>query len=180
MTPEEAKLLMKQGESCFKAAGKIQNRRTNLTFGTKAGMTYKVSFGYGANQTETIRKTLEYDKIPCLSSIVEKVERELEAKFPICAALRYPNGSKGIKRHRDREVPAGSTIAGLSVGESRTLIVSAWGKNPTPLRLELTPGSLYVFHPPTNEKAFHCIEEEPERKGSRISFTFRTNWTPDE
>lgn len=173
LTSMEADLLMKEGESLFEDEGKIQKRRTNLTLGERKGMKYKVTFGYGSSARTTVRQTLAYESIPSLGSIRNKVEKIVSrngenVNFPMCAALRYPNGKYGIKRHRDREVPAGSIIAGLSRpkgGES--------------CKLDLSPGSLYIFYPPTNERAFHSIEEEPERKGARISFTFRTNWTSE-
>jgi alkylated DNA repair dioxygenase AlkB len=94
--------------------------------------------------------------------------------------LRYPDGATHIKRHRDREVPAGSTIAGISVDETRTLVLSTWKKDVKSLSLELKPGSSYAFLPPTNERSFHAIEAEPDKKGARVSFTFRTNWRSDD
>lgn len=173
----ESEILNKKTEHLFTKHGKIQKRRTNLTMGLTDGMTYKVNFGYGENRKETIRKTLAYNIIPELSNIKEKLEQLLEVKFPMCALLRYPNGNYGIKRHRDKEVPKGSIIVGLSVGETRTLTISSPQNNIDPLKLELSPGSLYIFYPPTNDRAFHCIETESNRLNPRISFTFRTNWT---
>lgn len=173
----EAVLLFAETEHLFTVNKKIQKRRSNLTLGNTAGMTYKVRFGYGANQKETVRKTLAYSEVPSLVEVTKRVENRLKSKFPMCALLRYPDGLHGIKRHRDREIPVGSTIAGLSVGETRTLTISAPKNNIPPLHLQLLPGSLYVFYPPTNERSFHCIEEEPKRTKCRISFTFRTNWT---
>lgn len=183
LTSEEADLLMKEGESLFEDEGKIQKRRTNLTLGERKGMKYKVKFGYGSSARTTIRQTLAYESIPSLVLIRSKIEKIASkngenVNFPMCAALRYPNGKYGIKRHRDREVPAGSIIAGLSVGERRTLVLSQ-PRGGEPCKLDLSPGSLYIFYPPTNERAFHSIEEEPDRKGARISFTFRTNWTSE-
>lgn len=183
LTQSEANALMKEGESLFSAEGKIQKRRTNLTLGERKGMKYKVTFGYGKTARTTVRQTLAYKSVPSLSSIKDRVEKITRRNgetinFPMCAALRYPNGKYGIKRHRDREVPAGSIIAGLSVGEQRTLILSK-PKGDETCKLVLSPGSLYIFYPPTNDRAFHAIEEEPERKGARISFTFRTNWTSE-
>ena len=179
-SPDEAKTLMVESEALFTAQGKIQRRRTNLTLGERAGMTYKVMFGYGESAKTTVRRTLAYEAIRSLPTIRARVERQLKASFPLCAALRYPDGAHGIKRHKDREVPAGSTIAGISVGETRTLVLSTWKKDVKPLSLELKPGSLYVFLPPTNERSFHAIEAEPDKKGARISFTFRTNWSSDD
>jgi 2OG-Fe(II) oxygenase superfamily len=121
LTSAEADKLMKEGESLFAAQGKIQKRRTNLTLGEREGMKYKVTFGYGASARTTIRETLTYESIPSLPDIRNRVEKmvnsEKNVSLPMCAALRYPSGKYGIKRHRDREVPAGSIIAGLSVGE---------------------------------------------------------------
>jgi alkylated DNA repair dioxygenase AlkB len=194
LSQAEASSLFFQGEALFSSLGKIQKRRTNVTLGDRDGMTYKVEFGYGKTKRSTTRQTIAYKNIsilPDIKSRVEKVVANLDpsfsqgkevspkVSFPMCAALRYPNGNYGIKRHRDREVPSGSIIAGLSVGEKRTLILSDPKGNHSE-RLDLTPGSLYIFYPPTNDRSFHEIEEEPKRSKPRISFTFRTNWTPDE
>lgn len=179
ISSNDSTTLFNETEHLFDINNKIQKRRSNMTLGERDGMTYKVSFGYGSNEKEVIRKTLSYSKISSLKPIKDRIETYLEKSFPMCAILRYPNGSYGIKRHRDREVPARSIIVGLSVGETRTLVISSPKNNIDPLRLNLTPGSLYIFYPPTNERAFHCIEEDSTKKNCRISFTFRTNWTAE-
>jgi hypothetical protein len=176
LTREESELLHLESERCFAKHNKIMNRRTNITFGDTDGMTYKVGFGPYA-ESKVTRTTIKYDNIPSLPKIKERIEALLKEKFPICAGLRYPNGLYGISRHRDREVPTGSTIAGLSVGEVRKLKISSWAGKP--IEIDLTLGSLYVFHPPTNDKSMHSIETDPTKGKSRTSFTFRTNWTPD-
>ena len=123
---DEATLLFQETDALFMKHNKIQNRRLNLTVGDDSKMTYKVSFGYGKNQKETVRKVLDYNSIPSLSNIKERVEMQLDSSLSICAILRYPK-VKGIKRHRDREIPKDSIIAG---------VIDRWTKDITVVDVE--------------------------------------------
>ena len=90
-------------------------------------------------------------------------------KYNICVVQRYPSGKVGIKPHRDKEMTKGTTICGVSVGETRVLTING-KKN---INLSLNPGSMYVFNPPTNTYNTHCIQKKDDTKGPRISLTFR-------
>lgn len=164
LTPEEAEFAFKTLEKEVKWSSKITpGRRVNQTYGDD-GLVYEIHW---FNKI-TKRKAQPWSDISILEAIRDRAQEVTGEKYNICVIQRYPSGKVGIKPHRDKEMTKGTTICGLSIGETRVLTVS--GK--TSIKLPLTPGSLYVFNPPTNSYNTHSIEKD-DTKGARISLTFR-------
>lgn len=149
----------------------IIKKRFNRTYGDE-GLVYTIEFGgYGGKPGKTVeRVALPWSDIPHLKKLKRIVERVTNSVYTYCVVQYYPCGKVGIKPHRDKEMTPGSVIAGLSVGQSRTLRMSRRGEN---LDLEIPSGSLYVFYPPTNDYWSHSILTD-ESTHPRISLTFRT------
>lgn len=137
-------------------------RRVNCTYGDD-GLVYSIDF---MGKT-TYRKTKSWD--PLLYPLREKLQTITSEKYNICVVQRYPNGSVGINPHRDKEMTPGTTICGVSLGETRTLTLR---NSKRKIELCLKPGSLYILHPPTNDYFAHSIEKDSTVK-PRISLTFR-------
>jgi alkylated DNA repair dioxygenase AlkB len=138
-------------------------KRVNQTYGDD-GLTYEIHW-YGKT---TKRKVYPWSDMNILKTIRDKIQEITNEKYNICVVQRYPSGKVGINAHRDKEMKKGTTICGLSLGETRTLSIN--GKNN--INLSLTPGSLYIFNPPTNEYNTHCIDKD-DTTNPRISLTFR-------
>jgi len=151
--------------------GKLPNlKRANTTFGDD-GLEYEVTFGgYGNVPKNTVhRKTRPWNQLPGLWNAKEKVEEATGEVYNFCVVQYYPCGKVGINPHRDREMVPGTTIAGLSLGTTRTLRMSRFDDM---VELELNHNSLYVLNPPTNDKWMHSIPKDTTTK-ARISLTFR-------
>lgn len=139
-----------------------KGRRSNFTFGDK-GLVYEVKF----SQKTVQREAIPWD--PELVKIRDLVSKLTSEKFTICVVMRYPTGKVGINPHRDKEMKHGTMIAGVSLGETRTLVVS---RGKTSHEWELPTGSLYVLKPPTNDYWSHEIPKDATIN-ARISLTFR-------
>jgi alkylated DNA repair dioxygenase AlkB len=183
LTPEESKELFEETLKNVKFSttkdGKInQKRRGNATYGDD-GLVYEIKFSNGIVR----RKAIPWKTFPLLVKYKNRVDQALESTFDdlkldksnnrttTCSIMIYPSGSVGIKPHRDKEMIKGTSIAGLSIGATRDLIIS---NNNTKLKLKLNNGSLYILSPPTNDKCSHSIPVDYSVKDIRISFTFRT------
>lgn len=142
---------------------KTPGKRANQTFGDD-GFEYPLEI----RGKKSVIKVQPWT--PEITKIKKLVESITGAEFTICVVQRYPNGRVGINPHRDKEMIKGTTIAGLSIGETRTLTMARGFKKH---ELELTPGSVYVFNPPTNDHWTHCIEKDGTID-IRVSFTLRT------
>lgn len=151
---------------------KIVTRRYNKTYGDD-GLVYQVKFGGYKGIPEKIvnRIALPWDKIPFLSHLRDLVEKTTNTKYTYCAIQYYHSGKIHIKRHVDREMTPGSIIAGLSLGQCRTLRVESFRGQSMDLRL--FSGSLYVLNPPTNDFWMHSIPPD-DTNHPRLSLTFRT------
>ena len=113
-------------------------------------MTYVTKYwnrngGYNTSKT----KIMEWNEFPILFYIKNMIELVTNDTYTCCVIQRYPNGKHGINRHQDKEMIKGTTIAGVSFGETRTLEITDYYKNNI-LNLTLNSGSLYIMHPPTN------------------------------
>lgn len=144
------------------------NRRANITFADK-GLVYKVVF----RDNTVYRKTFEWKLMPILSKIKKRVEKHTGLTFNFCAVMKYPHGNVIINKHQDKEMVPGTTIAGVSVGETRTIRFTAnyWTK--TGIDIDLLHGGIYIMHPPTNDKWFHEMVRNGKAVGCRYSLTFR-------
>lgn len=162
LSAEEADDLFQNLDCMFSSEPKSKYRRANRTFGD-SGLVYIVKF----RDNEIRRPTLPWRED--LLGIKKRIEALTGDVYNICVVQRYPTGKIGISPHRDKEMKRGTTIAGVSLGETRTLTMSrGWKKH----ELVLTPGSLYIMHPPTNDTWAHSIEKD-ESKRVRLSLTFR-------
>jgi alkylated DNA repair dioxygenase AlkB len=56
-----------------------------------------------------------------LNFIKERVEAITKNKYSIYVMQRYPYGNIGINPHRDKEMVPGTTICGVSLGQTRVL-----------------------------------------------------------
>ena len=149
----------------------VKNKRSNLTFGDD-GLVYEIKFGGYYNKPITIikRQCIPWKELPILIELRDKVSKLTKEKYNFCVIQRYSKGV-GISPHRDKEMKKETTICGLSLGNTRILIMSPpkFVKEP-PIKIELNPGSLYILKSPTNDYWTHCIEKKGEE---RISLTFR-------
>jgi len=150
LSDEESKILY---DSLFEQVKwkKTPSGRHNCTYG-KDGLEYIIKWGAASRGKTTIRKALDWNNLAELLSIKDKLEEITKENYNICVVQLYPNGSIGIKPHRDREMKLGTTICGVSLGETRTLLMSRGNKK---YDLKLNQGSLYIFNPPTNSYWAH-------------------------
>lgn len=152
-----------------------KGRRTNQTYGNE-GLVYKVSFGgYGDRPLKEVERIAQpWTDVSILLALKKDVQLTTGEDYNFCVIQRYPSGKVGINPHRDKEMVSGTTICGLSFGATRklTLTPPKFFGDETDRSFTLTPGSLYILCPPTNDKWLHSIEED-ETTEPRISLTFR-------
>ncbi len=166
LTVQESSELFNQIENNCKWSSEFVNwRRSGQSYGDP-GIVYSVNiFG------KTISKTvIDWKRLKCLIPIRDKISALTGCKCNVCYIQRYPCGKVGIKPHRDKEMTHGTSICGLSLGQTRVLSMLKYPNKKTDINLP--PGSLYVLNPPTNDYWAHSIEKD-ESKGVRISLTFR-------
>jgi len=119
------------------------------------------------------RYAIAWCKLPILIDIRNHLEQLTGEKYNYCVIQYYPCGKVGIKPHKDKEMILGTTICGLSIGETRFLELSPPKfVNEEKIILPLKSGSLYVLKPPTNSYWIHAILTDDTTK-PRISLTFR-------
>lgn len=139
-------------------------RRTKSLYGDE-GLVYNINW-YGKTSTYPVTSWSDF---PILEAVKNLVAESTGERYTVCVVQHYPNGTVGINPHRDREMVHGTIIAGISLGSTRKLRMSRGCKN---IELNLTPGSLYLLRPPTNDKWAHSISKD-ETTEPRISLTFR-------
>lgn len=148
-------------------------RRINQTYGDK-GLVYEIEFGGYGNRPKNIvtRTAIEWNQLPELMPIRDKLTELTGEKYNFCVVQRYPTGA-GISRHKNKEMVKGTTICGLSLGAECQLVMTppSFLKHEN-LNLNLPSGSLYIFSPPTNDYWMHSIVPNPHKE-CRYSLTFR-------
>lgn len=153
--------IFKYLEANVKWSTKItQGRRVNQSYGDP-GIIYEFSIR-GKKITRTVTP---WKELPFLEQLKDYVSQKTGKKYNYVVIQRYPNKNVGMKPHRDKEMVPGTTIAGISLGARRTAAIGSY-------RFSLGNGSIYMLHPPTNDRHTHCIENG-EVDGVRISLTFR-------
>jgi len=153
----------------------VPYQRRNQTYGDD-GLVYSITFGYGDKANTVHRVAKQWSDVPILHLIKQDIEAVTGASYNFCVAQYYPSGRVGINPHRDKEMVRGTTISGLSFGQTRKLSMGPprfLEKYKDPLLLDLVPGSLYVLHPPTNDYWSHCIVKDGTVREPRLSLTFR-------
>lgn len=143
-----------------------EKTRTSMLFGDP-GLIYRVTY----QNSTTEREVYPWDTLPALPQLKELVSKITRQKYTVCAVQCYPNGRIGIAPHRDKEMVAGTRIAGLSLGAERTIEFTR--AHHESVSIKLPSGSLYVMNPPTNQKWLHSITKQSEIKDKRYSLTFR-------
>ncbi len=138
-----------------------QYSRSTLIFGDE-GLVYTTSY----------TKALNWSLFPELLIVKQQLETINDEIYNFCAIMCYPNGEAVIKKHRDKEIPPGSQICGLSLGATRQLKLSPIRSSYLPIILNLTHGSLYCLFPPTNDHWLHEILPSDTCE-PRYSLTFR-------
>ena len=106
--------------------------------------------------------------------------------FSGCLVNHYVNGDDYIQLHRDEAYGPRTTVAGLSLGATRTMQWQAVPYNPDcprSLKLQepgartvtcrLEPGSVLVMAGATQKHWAHGIAPEPAVRDARFSLTFR-------
>lgn len=140
-------------------------RRRGTIFGTAEVYTVEY-FGKISH-----RKVWPWETIPGLSDLKTTIESIVGETFTVCVIQYYRSGKIGINPHRDKEMKPGTKIAGLTFGQSRTLVLtSRYGDRR--VVIPVTNCSLYVMNPPTNDWWTHSILKD-DSKQARVSLTFR-------
>lgn len=134
---------------------------------TAYGDSCEITYSYSGTRTRAFIWT------PTLLHIKDLVEEKTGYKYNFCLVNKYRNGFDSIGRHRDDEMDLveDHPIVCVSFGETRTLVFSKNGCRR--IKFNLNSGSLLIMYPPTNENWYHEIPKEAEKKGIRISLTFR-------
>jgi alkylated DNA repair dioxygenase AlkB len=148
-------------------------RRVNQNYGDDG-----VSYEYSLRGNLIHRPTCPWSELPVLESLRDAVSNVSRNRYNYCVVQRYPSGRVGINPHRDKEMKHGTDIAGLSLGATRVLTLTPPRFNrvdTNPINISLTPGSLYILRPPTNDYWTHSIEKDLTVTESRVSLTFRLN-----
>lgn len=144
----------------------VQEKRRKSVIIGDAGVEYRITYR-GATKVTIPRNWSEF---PGLEELKQKIAETVRETLTVCVVQYYPSGEVGILPHRDKEMVAGTKICGLSLGQSRQLVLGRDGYPPRKVLLE--SGSLYVMNDPTNQKWLHSITKDNSTK-ARISLTFR-------
>lgn len=161
LSPEEQSQLQTELQQRFPTP-LPQHKRTKRNYGVK-GTSYTVVFR-GKPVTYTVE---DWDGFPLLKELATRINEG----HNYCVVQYYPNGRVGIPAHRDKEMAAGTTITGVSLGAERCLELTRY--NLQPYRQLLASGSRYDLKPPTNDFYAHAITPA-ENSGERWSLTYRT------
>ena len=150
-------------ENCEWSKPITTNRRSNQTYGDD-GLVYNVEV-----KDKVIRRVAQ-KWLPPLAEIRDEITKLTGQTYNSCVVQRYPE-SVGIVPHMDKEMVAGTMICGVSLGETRKLVMIRRGQKS--ISIPLPHGSLYILNPPTNDYWMHSISKSG---GVRISLTIR-NYT---
>jgi alkylated DNA repair dioxygenase AlkB len=170
-----------------------RNKRVSVTYGDE-GLSYRVELGGYAGRPKVIiqREAIPWEHSPLLTMLRDLVSARTKVKPTYVVVQRYPHGKVGIKPHRDKELSPGTSIACLSLGAERWLVLSPSrpsyftrdrlvehprGGPPLCVTTDdsvyfLPSGSLYVLNPPTNSAWKHSIPKD-DTSTPRLSLTFR-------
>jgi alkylated DNA repair dioxygenase AlkB len=122
---------------------------------------------------------LRLDPLPwtdLLSSIRQDVQRATGAQFNsvLLNYYRHHNDSMGLHSDNEAELGPQPTIASVSLGDQRTLILKhKKRKELKTVKLPLQSGSLLVMKGDTQRHWKHGIDKESRACGPRVNLTFR-------
>jgi alkylated DNA repair dioxygenase AlkB len=137
---------------------------------------------YGDRAQTYTYSGIRLDPLPwtdLLGSIREDVEVVAGARFNSVLLNYYRNQNDSMGFHSDDEPELGPqpTIASVSLGEQRTLILKhRTRKDLKPVKLSLRSGSLLVMKGDTQRNWKHGIDKENRPCGPRVNLTFRRVW----
>ncbi len=108
--------------------------------------------------------------------VVERVRSLCATRFDFALANLYPDGEAALGKHADdeRDIVAGSAIAGLSLGAERDFVL--YRKGPRGERVAsvaLAHGSLVVMWGTTQQHFVHAVPARKRVVAPRVSLTFR-------
>jgi alkylated DNA repair dioxygenase AlkB len=141
--------------------GEKSKKRNGCIFGVIPE--YKV--GYSDEYVKTVSKWPKP-----IEELVKYISSIVGMEIHMCLIQVYNDGRSKIAPHRDREIPEGTKIIGLSLGATRKIVFGRFKKEHS---VELKDGSLYIMNPPTNDMWSHSIPEDLSITEPRMSFTFR-------
>ena len=115
-----------------------------------------------------------WESFPELYVLVKRIGKTTMQTYNTCVIQIYNSGVVGINPHKDKEMKLGTTIASISLGETRTMRFER--SNFDMLDIPLESGSLCLIKPPTNDYWLHSIPLDTTTN-IRISLIFR-NYIP--
>jgi hypothetical protein len=163
---ELANILLEKCNCLFTA----KDYRTCHVFGDD-DLIYKTTYYTNQKSRTTYTETNAWIILPELLIVKEQLEKYTGDIYNFCAIMIYADETVVIKKHRDKEIPSGSTICGISLGATRRMQITHYQDNKI---MELNHASMYRLLAPTNDFCLHEILPETKRCGIRYSLTFRS------
>lgn len=165
ISKELADILLEGCNSIFERS----NIRECRIFGDD-GLIYKTTYNINGKEKITYNNTNSWSLFPELLIVKEWLEKYTSEIFNFCAIMMYADETVVIKKHRDKEIPTGSQICGISLGATRRMQLTYYQNIKI---MTLNHGSLYRLLSPTNDYWVHEILPEIEKRDVRYSLTFR-------
>ena len=115
------------------------------------------------------------DWAPELDELVERVEKRLDTRFNSVGLNYYRDGNDSVAFHNDHteELIALPTIAIVSLGAARQMLVRPKKPPRTAIAFDLEPGSLFVMNGRSQEFWEHSIPKARRPTAARISVALR-------
>ncbi|MGB0175552.1 MAG: alpha-ketoglutarate-dependent dioxygenase AlkB [Owenweeksia sp.] len=111
---------------------------------------------------------------PELYSVRQHLEKITQRKFPVCVAIYYSHGSKGVDYHSDlRAFGDTSCIPSLSLGAERTFSLRNLEDPGKQYDISLPHGSLVIMGENCQERYAHALLQDSSVQQDRINLTFR-------
>ena len=132
------------------------------------------------NVPRLIARYLPGEAMPAqLLSVKERVEAYLATRFTSCSVQMYRGGNDSVAWHSDHteELIARPTIAVLSLGAAREMLVRSKTRPRRTFSCDLEPGSLFVMSGRAQDFWEHHIPKVRRPVGPRISVALRQRKT---
>ena len=115
------------------------------------------------------------DLPPFLVQLAERLDRECGVHFDSLGFNLYRDGNDSVAPHNDRltELVDGAPIALVSLGVTRSMVITTKSRPVRSLHLPLEAGSLLVMDWRSQHHYDHAIPKERHVSGARISIAFR-------
>lgn len=157
----------------------IEWRRETISMWGKSYLQPRLIAWYGDPGATYTYSGLQLEPLPwtpLLADVKTTVERLVDAAFNSVLLNYYRDHRDSMGLHSDDEAELGPrpTIASLSLGAERTLILKHRGdRTRRTVRLHLAGGSLLVMRGDTQRNWKHGINKETQPCGPRVNLTFR-------